>query len=227
MNANTLKRLGKVYAGIALVSSVVSTIGYFNLRYSENKTRTKIQEVFDDIIPSVSTDLKLKQRPILKFDANGSGSLMYVTSTTNYQGVTIFSRKVISQETDYILHVNIEAMSKAITILNINTLRDLSNEFIKTVIRHECRHMQQFQNGFDVGKIENTISFNTSFIDGYGTDPKESDANIYAISASENKLERLVAEYNKATQDTAEKIMPDYSEVRKCIKALHRFSFAS
>lgn len=213
-----IKGIG-IFSGISLA---LSGLAYAKLYYSTKKTKVLCENVWNDIKEDIRKDLGLNKTPTVEYDANGTNALMYVSAVTHYTG-TPFSKVITQQDTDYVIHVNVEDISQHITKLNANCVKDISVSFVKTLFRHECRHLHQFQNGFNVGKRCSTLAFDTSFIDGYGADRAETDANIYAISAAQNKEEKIVAELNKALQDNAGKICPDGTEIRACIQQLTPF----
>lgn len=221
----TLRTIGKIYGGFAIASLAVGTVSYFVLRYTDKKTEAKVMSVWNTIKHDVIKDLGLNVMPTLAFDGANSGALMHVSATTHYTRSLgdFFNQKITKQESDNVIHINIAAISKMITDINISTMRDLSDPIIRTLFRHECRHLHQFQTGFKVGTVENVLHIN-SMLDGYGEEAGEHDANIYAIDAATNKTERLVAELSKAIQDEAGKMFPDNSKINEYMRKLNRFA---
>lgn len=195
--------------------------------YTPGRAKSKIEKVWDNIGENIANDLGLSQVPTIKFDNNTSTSVMYVDSANYYRNIDVFRRIIIKQETDYVIHVSPVAVAKQINLLNVNVFKDISEEFIMTLFRHECRHLHQIESGMEVGKVEDTMKLHeiNYMLNGYGSNPMEEDANLYAITAAENKKQRLVAELSKCLQDESQKICPDKTYIKKYTKELRCLSF--
>lgn len=214
---NAIKNIAKVYFGLSAISVAASSVLYAMLNYSEKRTIAKVKTIFESIKDDITKDLELSQTPTIEFDGGShDGCLMYVVGYEQYNA-SLRGKTIVGQHTDYVLHVNPKAVAQHITMLNLKVVNDISDDVIKALLRHECRHMHQYQTGFDVGKTKAYFTLN---FDGYGTDEKETDANVYAINASENRKERIAAELSKDLQDNVNSIVPDYSKTRACLREL-------
>lgn len=206
--------------------SIITAVYTATMLYTPRKAKAKTTKVWNNIGENIANDLGLSQVPTIKFDNNNPTSVMYVESINHYRSAGLFQRIIMKQETDYVIHVSPAAVAKQLNLLHANVLKDISEEFIMTLFRHECRHLYQIQSGMEVGKVEDTLGFEfNDLFEGHGASPTEEDANIYAITAAENEKQRLVAELAKCLQDESQKICPDKTYIKKYTKELRYLGF--
>lgn len=216
-----MKKINPIIPAIAVAYGITMAAVAVKLVYTPGRVESKVKKVWDKYGDDITKDLGLKQKPTLAFDGERiSNNLMFVESTIHYRSCGWMSRTIIGQESDNVIHVNRTSLSRSLNEMHSVLARDISEEYIIALLRHECRHLHQFENGFNVGKVEQTFQLNQDILNGYGANPGEEDANTYAISAAENKKQKLVAQLNKAIQDEAAKICPDNREARKYAKAI-------
>lgn len=219
------KNANNIVSTIATIATAGIAIAATRLVYTPKKAETRVIKVWEREKENIVRDLKLSTTPTLVFENSKEASaVMYVNTRVEYQA-SMFTRTITKQTTDYIVHVNSTAVAENINNLHIALHRDIADEFIIALLRHECRHIYQCEADFNVGKVENVFSLNMDIFEGHGATPEEVDANIYAICAAENKKQRLVAKLNKAIQDEACKLCADTSEIRRYTKELRSLSF--
>ena len=218
------KNTNAIVSAIATVATAGIALAATRLVYTPKKAEAKVRKVWEREKESIAHDLRLSTTPTLVFEENKDASaVMYVNTRIEYQS-SLFTRTITKQSTDYIVHVNSAAVAENINNLHAVLCRDIADEFIIALLRHECRHIYQCETGFSVGKVENTFSLNMDILNGHGASPEEIDANIYAICAAENKKQRLVAKLNKAVQDEACKLYADTDEIQRYTRELRNLS---
>lgn len=214
-----------IVSTIATIATAGTAIAATRLVYTPKKAEAKARKVWERERDNIVRDLKLPTAPTLVFENNKEASgVMYVNTRIEYE-TSLFTRTITKQSTDGIVHVNSVAVAENINNLHAVLCRNIAEEFILALLRHECRHIYQCEADFNVGKVENVFSLNMDIFEGHGATPEEIDANIYAICAAENKKQRLVAKLNKAIQDEACKLCADTSEIRRYTKELRNLSF--
>ncbi len=213
-----------VIASVAVAAAGVAAIAHKYL-YTSAKAESKVKAVWAKHGEAIAKDLGLAQVPTLVFDGKREDhALMYVHRTTYYRS-SWGLKTVEREETDYIIHVYAQGIAHNINELHAGLGRDVAEEFILALLRHECRHLHQIESGFNRGRAESMFDLHLDMIDGYGAKPGEQDANVYAIDAAQNKKERLVAQLSKAWQDEGGKMCPDLTELRKHAKAIRKLPF--
>jgi hypothetical protein len=151
------------------------------------------------------TTLRLKQEPTFEWDGE-SGCVMCVNNTLKISGY-FFSQKIVECITDYVIHVNLNAISNTIRFYKQGAFYmnpQITKIVVSQLLYHECRHIWQAQSGFYVGKEYNP--FVTSINKGHGEEPAEVDANTFAVSMAKNKKERVIAELQKKSQEVSGKV---------------------
>lgn len=214
-----------IVSAIATVATAGIAIAATRLVYTPKKAEAKVRKVWEREKDNIVRDLKLSTTPTLAFENNKEASaVMYINTRVEYEA-SLFTRTITKQSTDGIVHVNTVAVAENINNLHAVLYRDIADEFILALLRHECRHIYQCESDFSVGKVENVFSINMGIFEGHGSSPDEIDANIYAICAAANKKQRLVAKLNKAVQDEAGKLCAETDEIRRYTKELRNLSF--
>lgn len=214
----------KFTIAIATAIATATAAAAATLVYTPGRARAKTIKVWNNIGKDIAADLHLTQMPTIAFDCHDSSAVMYVVGTEEYRRIDMFRKKIVGQQTDYVIHVNPVAIAAQLNGLHAAIMRDISEDFLITLFRHECRHLYQYQTGFGVGNIIEMFHIDDSIFSGHGASPAESDANIYAIDAAENKRQWLVAKLNKALQDEACKMsaLADHSEAREYAAKLRK-----
>lgn len=153
--------------------------------------------VANGVLEKIAKNLGLHQVPTIKYVYTHESYVM-ATGGNMWTKGSLFTRTITRTEANYEILVNYDALlhaqkSYALMTLNPKAMYDITLVFL----RHECRHAWQYQEGFFVGKVEESFKFS---FEGHGCSDEERDANEYAINASKTKRMRSIAVYSETTQ---------------------------
>ena len=181
----------------AIMKGVIMTKEMF-MKHLEKKYVDYITNVFSKEIGRITKELGLSKVPTLELegyaDVDGdSSAVMYVKHFVTYEPVNFLENKITKVITDYVVHVNVNnTMRKLLSCKMMCGSKIAEYDALKFLFAHECRHIWQAQNGFQVGNKVNTIIVN---IEPHGNKPTEKDANNWAIKyCSKKDSSKLLAE---------------------------------
>lgn len=152
------------------------------------------------VLERIAKNLKLHKVPTIEYEDTDSKRVMYACGK-EWRDKPIFgyTEIVTRTTTDYVIRVNPRVLKETqkqyfMLCLNPKAMRDIT----LILLKHECRHLWQYQEQFMVGEKRNAFEF--KFNEAHGDSDVERDANQYAIDTSKgNRL--YLAKHAKILQE--------------------------
>jgi len=150
-----------------------------------NTTTNKVLEklVNAGALERIAKDLKLDKVPTIVYD--GEGDYVMAASGQVWARGNLFHETVTKTESDYVIHVNTKALAdtqRQYCMLTLNP--QIMTDITLILLKHECRHIWQYQNQFTVGDVREKFSFR---LEAHGDSKVERDANEYAVQKSKGR----------------------------------------
>lgn len=180
--------------------------------------------VTSGVLKKIAKHLKLEKVPTLQYEESDSPYVMraYGKEWRN-KDIFGFRETVVKTSTDYVICVNLKALKTTqkqyfMLCLNPKIMRDIT----LILLKHECRHLWQYQEQFMVGSVRDVLMF--SFNEGHGESKVERDANQYAIDTSKGNRIPL-AKYAKVMQEKKPmSFMPSLEEISSCHSVIKAYN---
>lgn len=160
-----------------------------------------LNQVVANELPLIVKDLGLHHIPTINGNCNDNSVVMSVTGNvwTSHSLLSFFTETIVKTEAIYEINVNYKVLRQMQLSVFLMTLNPRAVYDITVILlKHECRHIWQYQEGFYIGRKQDTFRFS---LEAYGANPEERDANDYAIKTSNSCRTKSMAIFNKATQD--------------------------
>jgi hypothetical protein len=160
-----------------------------------------LNQVVANELKGIVKDLGLHHIPTINGNCNDSSAVMSVTGGvwTSRSLFSFFTETIVKTEAIYEISVNYKALRQVQLSTFLMTLNPRAVYDITVILlKHECRHIWQYQEGFYIGRKQDAFRFS---LEAHGASPEEQDANDYAIKTSRSRRTRSMAIFNKATQD--------------------------
>ena len=142
-------------------------------------TNKKLKATINKAVKNMVKELSITEKPTVKVEHGNVDYVMATGGKTYYQGF-LFNKTVIRTESDYILHINRDALERTFKryVLTFGNIK-AGYDYVYLIVCHEMRHMWQYEGDFFVGTKE---SFNLDeVLYGHGSNPAEKDANNFMI----------------------------------------------
>jgi hypothetical protein len=196
-----MKNTTKVGLGL-LVTSIVGTSAVVanHVLTKEERTKSLIEEVWNEIKDDIMHDLELDEEPVLVYESLEHAVMQVRTRLVTKGGM--FSQRIIETNAEYKIYIDIDAVIHTIAFYNQGALymTKVDKMVIKQLLSHECRHIWQGEVGYQVGEHVESFSFS---LKGHGESNVERDANEYALTMAKTPKEKALFLLQKRQQEVA------------------------
>lgn len=150
------------------------------------KEKLQVLSVWKDIKEVASKELM--KTPKIRFTTKENNGAMYVETFYAQENGIITETK-----SDYIIRVNILNVMKLTKKFNEVINYDVTNDLIKCLLYHECRHIWQAEHqmyaGCQIKQVKTELQ------------KKEQDANGFAVAMAKTKRQQVISTLLKAYQE--------------------------